>query len=120
MMRETCRLDNRLPDTDWAEVASYPEGQTLAVGHLRDISAGGLSLDLPVCLVPGARIRVSLSRLSPSGLLQHFHFHGRVVHAEPLGFGCVHGVRFTDLTEAEKTALLDYLCQVERQYRAAS
>jgi hypothetical protein len=120
MTHETHRLDNRVPDRDWAEVVSYPDGQALAVGHVKDISTGGLSLDLPVCLAPGTRVRVSLSRISPSGLLRHFHLTGKVVHAETLGFGCVHGVKFTDMTETEKTVLLDYLCQVEYQYRAAS
>ena len=60
------------------------------------------------------------SRTSPSGALGHYHFTGRVVHAETLGFGCVHGVKFTDMTAAERSTLLDYLCQVEHQYRVAS
>lgn len=120
MDHEAHRLDNRIPDTDWAEVVSYPDGQTLAVGHLKDISAGGLSVDLPVCLAPGTRVRVSVSRMNPSGLLRHYHFTGRVVHAETQGLGCVHGVKFAEMTDLQRSALLDYLCQIEHRYRAAS
>lgn len=120
MMQEIRRLDYRVPDSDWAEVVSYPDGQTLAVGHVKDISAGGLSLDLPVCLAPNIHVRVNLSRVNPNGMLGHYHFTGRVIHAETSGFGCVHGVRFTDMTAAGRSALLDYLCQVEHQYRVAS
>ena len=65
-------------------------------------------------------VRENLSRVRPNGLLGHYHFTGRVIHAETLGFGCVHGVTFTDMTAAEKSTLLDYLCQVEHRYRVAS
>ena len=87
---------------------------------VKDISAGGLLLALPVCLAPGIPVRVNLPRVSPNGLLGHYHFTGRVIHAETLGFGCMHGVKCTDMTAAERSALLDYLCQVEHQYRVAS
>ncbi|MBI4400145.1 MAG: PilZ domain-containing protein [Nitrospirae bacterium] len=112
------RFANRVPDTDWAEVTSNPDGHSLAVGHLKDVSEGGLSLDLPVCLQPGAKVQVKLSKLTHGGLLRHFQFKGTVVHAETFGQGCVHGIKFTDMTPAEQTALMDYLCEVE--YRTAS
>lgn len=113
------RFVNRIPDTDWAEVISYPDGHSLAVGHLKDVSEGGLSLDLPMCLQPGRTVQVKLSKLS-GGLLRHFQFTGTVVHLEASGQGYAHGIRFSQLTQAEQTALTDYLCQVEYQYRAAS
>jgi hypothetical protein len=112
------RLANRLPDTDWAEVISFPGGESLALGHLKDISVGGLSLDLPLCLRPDAKVQVKLSRMSSSGLIRHFTFTGTVVHVETSGQGCLHGIKFGDMTQAEHTALMDYLCQVE--YRSAS
>ena len=112
------RLGNRVPDTDWAEVVSYPGGETLALGHLKDVSEGGLSLDLPLCLQPGAKVLVKLSRMTPTGLLRHFLFTGTVMHVESSGQGCVHGIKFNDMSAAERTALTDYLCQVE--YRSAS
>lgn len=118
MTQEIRRLDYRVPHSDWAEVVSYPDGQTLALGHVKDISASGRSLDRPVCLAPGIRVRVNLSRVSPNGLFGHHHFTGRVIHAGTLGFGCVHGIKFSDMTPAEQTALTDYLCEVE--YRTAS
>lgn len=107
------RFANRLPDTDWAEVASYPEGKSLTLGHLKDVSAGGLSLDLPLCLQPGTKVRVKLSRMSPTGLLRHFQFTGTVMHVESSGQGWVHGIKLNDMSAAERTALTDYLCQVE-------
>ncbi len=113
-------MDHRVQDVDWAEVTSYPDGQTLAVGHLKNISGGGLSLDLPVGLRLGLTIRVGLSRIRPNGLLEHFYFTGSIVHIETLGFGWVHGVKFTPMTQAERDALIEYLCQVEHQYEAAS
>lgn len=113
------RFINRIPDTDWAEVISYPDGHSLAVGHLKDVSEGGLSLDLPVCLQPGATVRVKLSKMG-GGLLRHFQFKGTVVHTEQSGQGCAHGIKFSEMTQAEQTALMDYLCQVEYQYRVAS
>lgn len=112
------RFANRVPDADWAEVLSHPDGHSLAVGHLKDMSEGGLSLDLPVCLQPGAKVQVKLSKLTHGGLLRHFQFKGTVVHAETFGQGCVHGIKFSDMTPAEQTALTDYLCEVE--YRTAS
>ena len=112
------RSANRLPDVDWVEVMSHPEGESLALGHLKDVSEGGFSLDLPLCLQPGAKVLVKLSRMSPSGLLRHFQFIGTVRHAEPSGQGCLHGIKFTDMSAAERMALTDYLCQVE--YRSAS
>jgi hypothetical protein len=92
----------------------------LAVGQLKDISTGGLSFELPVYPGSNARVRVRLSRMTPGGFVRHFQFTGMIVHVEPLGFGCTHGVKFTDMTTAEQSALLDYLCQVEFHYRAAS
>lgn len=84
---------------------------------MKDISASGLSLDRPVCLAPGIRVRANLSRVSPNGLFGHHHFTGRVIYAGTLGFGCVHGIKFSDMTPVEQTALTDYLCEVE--YRTA-
>jgi len=112
------RLANRLPDTDWAEVVSYPEGKPLALGHLKDVSVGGLSLDLPQCLLPNAKVQVKLSRMTEGGLLKHFTFTGTVAHVETSGMGCLHGIKFTNMTPAEQTALTEYLCQVE--HRSAS
>jgi hypothetical protein len=97
---------------------SHPTGESLALGHLKDVSASGLSLDLPLCLQPGAKVKVKLSRMSPSGLLRHFQFIGTVRHAESSGQGCMHGIEFTDMSAAERLALTDYLCQVE--YRSTS
>jgi hypothetical protein len=110
---------NRLPVVDWAEVALYPDGHSLALGHLKNISEGGLSMEIPVCLQPGTKVRIKLSKIT-SGVLRHFVFTGTVVHAEAFGQGCVHGIKFLDMSEAEHLALLDYLCQVEYRYRAAS
>ncbi len=118
MTDQAHRLENRIPDRDWAEVISYPDGKTLAVGHLQDVSPGGLSLDLPQCLLPGTKIQVKLSKLTHGGVLRHFFFKGTVVHVESAGQGCVHGIKFNEMAEAERTALTDYLCEVE--YRTAS
>ena len=112
------RFANRLPDTDWAEVSSSPDGKSLTLGHLKDVSDGGLSLDLPLCLQPGTKVLVKLSRMSPTGVLRHFQFTGTVMHVESSGQGCVHGIKFNDMSAAERTALTDYLCQVE--YRSVS
>ena len=111
------RSANRIPDTDWAEVLSYPSGELLALGHLKDVSEGGISLDLPKHLLLGTIVQVKLSRMTRSGLPKQFRFTGRVVHAEGLE-GCVHGIKLMLLTPAEQTALAEYLCQVE--YRSAS
>jgi len=113
------RSVNRIPDTDWAEVLSTSDGQSLAVGHLKDVSEGGLSVELPVCLMPGAQVKVRLSTLT-SGVLHHYAVTGLVTHAEALGAGCVHGIKFEPLTRVEQIALTDYLCQVEYHHRAAS
>lgn len=113
------RFENRLPDTDWVEVSSYTDGKTLTVGHLKDVGMGGLSLDLPLCLQPGTKVHATLSRMSPSGLIRHFQFTGTIVHAEAFGLGCIHGIKFGAMTEIERTALIDYLCQVEYRYRMA-
>ena len=113
------RSANRIPDTDWAEVLSYPGGESLTLGHLKDVSEGGISLDLPQCLQRGAKVQVKLSHMTHSGLLRHFQFTGTVMHVETSGQGCVHGIKFSDdMPQAERTALTDYLCQVE--YRPAS
>ncbi len=113
------RFDHRVPDTDWAEVLSHPDRRSLAVGHLKDVSEGGLSLHLPLCLLTGSRIHVKLTRMT-DGVLRHFEFAGSVVHVETTGQGYTHGIKFGELTAAQRTALTDYLCQVERQYRMAS
>lgn len=112
------RSVNRIPDTDWAEVLSCSDGQSLAVGHLKDISEGGLSVELPLCLSPGMRVKVKLSTLT-SGVLHHYSVTGTVTHAETSGAGCVHGIKFEPLTHAEQMALTDYLCQVEYHHRVA-
>ena len=120
MFDRSRRLDHRVLGANWVEVISYPDGQSLAVGHLKDISTGGLSFDLPVRLGLDFRVRVRLSGMSSSGLVRHLQLTGKIVHAEPLGFGCTHGVKFTDMTTAEQSALLDYLCQVDTHYRVVS
>ena len=112
------RSMNRIPDTDWAEVLSVADGQSQAVGHLRDISEGGLSVELPVCLPQGMRVKVRLSTLT-SGVLHQYEVTGSVMHVETTGSGCVHGIRFQPLTKVEQTALTDYLCQVEYHHRTA-
>ena len=112
------RSVNRIPDTDWAEVLSISDGQSLAVGHLKDVSEGGLSVELPVCLVPGTQVKVRLSTLT-SDVLHHYTVTGSVMHTETSGEGCVHGIRFEPLTKLEQVALTDYLCQVEYHHRAA-
>jgi hypothetical protein len=112
------RSVNRIPDTDWAEVLSRPGGHSLGVGHLKDISEGGLSVELPACLPPGLRVEVRLSTLT-SDVLRHYTVSGVVTHAETAGTGCVHGIKFQPLTQDERTALTDYLCQVEYHHRAA-
>ena len=117
--RTSQRATNRIPDTDWAEVLSYPGGESLALGHLKDVSEGGILLDLPQCLQRGAKVQVKLSHMAHSGLLRHFQFGGTVVHVEMSGGGCLHGIKFNDdMTPVERTALTDYLCQVE--HRSAS
>lgn len=117
--RTTQRSANRIPDTDWAEVLAFPEGGSMALGHLKDVSEGGISVDLPQCLCPGTKVRVKLSHMTTAGLLRHYEFKGTVVHVETSGQGCVHGIKFNDdMTPAERTALTDYLCHVE--YRRAS
>jgi hypothetical protein len=113
------RFDHRLPDTDWAEVLSYPDRRSLAVGHLKDVGEGGLSLHLPLCLLPGSRIYVKLSRMN-DGVLRHFEFDGTVVHVGTSAQGVTHGIKFGPMTQAQRSALTEYLCQVEGQYRMAS
>jgi hypothetical protein len=112
------RSVNRIPDTDWAEVLSCSDGQSLAVGHLKDVSEGGLSVELPVCLQPGTRVRIRLSTLT-SGVLHQYTVTGSVTHAETSGSGCAHGIKFEPLTRVERMALTDYLCQVEYHHRVA-
>lgn len=112
------RSVNRVPDTDWAEVLSCSDGQSLAVGHLKDISEGGLSVELPLCLLPGMRVAVKLSTLT-SGVLHQYTVTGTVTHAETWGAGCVHGIKFGPLSHVEQMALTDYLCQVEYHHRDA-
>ena len=117
--RTAQRSANRIPDPDWAEVLSTPGGEFLALGHLKDVSGGGISLDLPQCLLKGAKVQVKLSHMTPVGLLRHFQFTGTVAHVETSGQGCLHGIKFSDgMTQAERMALTDYLSLVE--YRSAS
>ena len=117
--RPAQRSANRIPDTDWAEVLSDPGGESLALGHLKDVSEGGISLDLPQCLQRGAKVQVKLSHMTHGGVLRHFQFTGTVMHVETSGQGCAHGIKFNDaMAPTERMALTDYLCQVE--YRPAS
>lgn len=117
--RMSQRAANRIPDTDWAEVLSYPGSKSLALGHLKDVSEGGISVDLPQRLPPDTKVQVKLSHMTPAGLLRHYEFNGTVVHVEMSGEGCLHGIKFSDdMTQTERMALTDYLCQVE--WRPAS
>lgn len=111
------RLANRIPDTDWAEVLSS-DGRSLAVGHLKDISEGGLSVELPVCLPPGMQVKIRLSTVT-DGVLHRYTVTGTIRHAEASGAGCVHGIKFEPSTRVEEMALTDYLCQVEYHHRVA-
>lgn len=112
------RSVNRIPDTDWAEILSCSNGQSLAVGHLKDVSEGGLSVELPVCLVPGMQVKVRLSTLTRD-MLHQYTVTGAVMHSETSGEWCVHGIKFEPLTRDEQIALTDYLCQVEYHHRVA-
>ena len=112
--RTAQRSANRIPDADWTEVLSDPGGEFLALGHLKDVSGGGISLDLPQCLPKGVKVQVKLSHMTPVGLLRHFQFTGTVAHVETSGEGCLHGIKFSDgMTQAERMALTDYLSSVE-------
>jgi hypothetical protein len=112
------RFVNRVSDTDWAEVVT-PEGERMTVGHLHDVSPGGLSVELPRPLPQGAPVRVRLSKVTRD-VLRRFELSGTVVHVESTGPQFVHGIRFVAMTEAERNALTDYLCQVEYQHRVMS
>ena len=117
--RTAQRSVNRIPDPDWAEVLSAPGGEFLALGHLKDVSGGGISLDLPQCLPKDAKVLVKLSHMTRVGLLRHFQFAGTVAHIETSGQGNLHGIKFSDgMTQTERMALTDYLSLVE--YRSAS
>lgn len=85
MFEESRRLDHRILGANWVEVISYPDGQSLAVGLLKDISTGGLSFDLPVRLGLDSRVRVRLSGMSSSGLVRHFQFAGENRPRRPAG-----------------------------------
>ncbi|HJU03722.1 MAG TPA: PilZ domain-containing protein [Nitrospiraceae bacterium] len=110
---------NRVPVTDWAEVVSYPAGLPIGVGHLHNISEGGMAIDLPVFIEPGTGVQIRLSTFG-GGLLRHFQFTGSIVHAEQWGQGGVHGIQFVPMAHAKRLELMDYLCEVEIHYRAAS
>ena len=110
------RSGNRIPDTDWVEVLSSSGERSLAVGHLKDVSEAGLSVELPVCLTPGTRVKVRLSSMA-SDVLHHHTITGLVVHTEASGEGCAHGIKFEPVTRSEALALTDYLCQVEYHHR---
>lgn len=118
-MESNSRSSKRVPLADWAEVVSYPGGYPMAVGHVRNISEGGLAMEFPVRISPGTQIQIRLSTVT-DGLLRNFQFTGTVVHAESVGPSCLHGMKFTALNPSERTALTDYLCQVEYHYRMAS
>ena len=113
------RSVNRIPDTDWAEILSCSDGQSLAIGHLKDVSEGGLSVELPVSLVPGIQVKVRLSTLTRD-VLHQYTVTGAIMHSEMSGEGCIHGIKFEPLTRVEQMALTDYLCQVEYHHRVAS
>ena len=91
----------------------------MAVGHLHDVSEGGLSIELPVCLAPGTAVKIKLSTMT-GGVLHHSLVTGTVMHAESSGEGCVHGIKFEPLTRREELSLTDYLCQVEYHHRVSS
>jgi len=112
------RSGNRIPDTDWAEVLSGSDERSLAVGHLKDVSEAGLSVELPICLAPGTRIKVRLSSMA-SDILHHHTITGLVMHTEASGEGCVHGIKFEPATRGEALALTDYLCHVEYYHRVS-
>ncbi|MGH7231149.1 MAG: PilZ domain-containing protein [Nitrospiraceae bacterium] len=114
-----CQRSNRVPVTDWAEVFSYPARIPLGLGHLNNISEGGLAINLPVAVPPGTGVQIRLSTVG-GGMLRHFQFMGSVVHTEKWGQGGIHGIQFVQMTAAERLSLTDYLCEVEVHYRAAS
>lgn len=118
-MTEGCRFTIRLPSADWAEVVSHPDGHYLAIGHLKDVSEGGLAINLPVCIPPGSAVQIKLSKVT-NGVLRRFQFSGTVAHSEAFGQEYLHGIKFSEMTQAEHTSLLDYLCQLEYYYRAVS
>ncbi len=97
------RFDHRVPD----KVLSHPDRRSLAVGHLQDVSEGGLSLHLPLCLLPGSRIHVKLTRMT-DGVLRHFEF-AAASYMWKLPAQGTHGIKFGELTAAQRTALTDSL-----------
>jgi hypothetical protein len=110
---------NRLSVTDQVEVFSYPDGLPLGMGQLRNISEGGVAMELPVCIQPGARVQVKLSTIRDD-LLRHFQFLGSVVRAETWGQNCIHGVQFFKMTEMERRSLMDYFHEIESHYSVTS
>ena len=84
--QEIRHLDLSVLKTDRLEVISFGDGQSLAVGHVKDISTGGLSLEPPEYLRPRARedVQDDVQRTA-------WHTHrssGASSTAESLGFGC--------------------------------
>ncbi|MBD0305103.1 MAG: PilZ domain-containing protein [Nitrospiraceae bacterium] len=113
------RRSHRVSVTDWAEVLSYPEEYLLGIGHLKDISESGMAMVLPMRLQPGVRVQVRVSTIS-CGRLRHFEFTGSVVRADLREQGCMHGVQFFQMTQNERLSMMDYLCEVDHHYPAAS
>jgi hypothetical protein len=118
-MKQQQERASRVRVTDWGEVLSDPAGIPLGVGHLNNISEGGMAIDLPIYIEPGTGVQIRLSTFG-GGLLRHFQFTGSVVRAEQWGQGGVHGIQFVPMTHAKRLELMDYLCEAEIHYRSAS
>src|SRR6185295_13686537 len=50
---------------------SHPDGQSLAEGHLKDSSIGGLSFEPPVDLSTDTGVCVKRSRITSRGVVRH-------------------------------------------------
>ena len=71
MHQEIRHLDLSVPKTDRTEVISFGDGQSLAVGHVKDINTGGFSHELPEYLRPRTREDVREDARRPRGTAVH-------------------------------------------------
>lgn len=82
--------------------------------HARNVSLGGLSLEVDSALAPGSVVSVRIASVEPA-----FETLARVVWCRSAGAGFELGVAFLNAEDAFRARMVEQLCHIESYRRAA-
>ncbi len=106
--RHQLRADYRVPLTGSVALTAEDDGRTSILGHTRDITPAGMSVELSQPLQPGTAARVVVPLPTLDGGAAHVTLDLEVVSCRPLDSRWLAGARITAADQEARHRVLEY------------